>query len=122
MGNDLRRQDSHAEEATDAGGNAEGEVAEGDEEEDEEEHLGLKRELVARTFRDLMVDMYGRLEIAFGEPNKDALEAGLILALVQMCECLLSFRDRVPGLSLTLTTWHPARQQGTSLCRATLGA
>lgn len=60
------------------------------EEEEEEEHLGLKRELVARIYRELMIDMYGRLEIAYGEPNKDSLEASLILALVQMCEFSLS--------------------------------
>lgn len=59
-------------------------VNEGEEEEEEEEHLGLKRELVARIYRELMIDMYGRLEIAYGEPNKDSLEASLILALVQM--------------------------------------
>ena len=56
------------------------------EEEEEEEHLGLKREMVARIYRELMIDMYGRLEVAYGAPNKDSLEASLILALVQMCE------------------------------------
>ncbi|GAA5967024.1 hypothetical protein JCM8115_003496 [Rhodotorula mucilaginosa] len=54
------------------------------EEEEEEEHLGLKREMVARIYRELMIDMYGRLEVAYGAPNKDSLEASLILALVQM--------------------------------------
>lgn len=64
------------------------------EEEKEEEHLGLKRELVARIYRELMMDVYGRLEVAYGEPNKDSLEASLILALVQMCEFSPSSNER----------------------------
>ncbi|GAA5992435.1 hypothetical protein JCM10908_000816 [Rhodotorula pacifica] len=70
--------------------------AEDGEQEDEEEHLGLKRELVARSFREMMVNMYGRLEIAYGEANKDALEASLILALVS------AWNELVPHYSRSL--------------------
>jgi hypothetical protein len=38
-----------------------------------EEHLGLKREMVARIYRELMIDMYGRLEVAYGAPNPRTL-------------------------------------------------
>lgn len=57
-----------------------------DPEEEEDPHVGLKRDLVVRSLREAMMDLYGRLEIAYGEASEEALQATLVLALVQMCK------------------------------------
>lgn len=54
--------------------------------EEEDPHVGLKRDLVVRSLREAMMDLYGRLEIAYGEASEEALQATLVLALVQMCK------------------------------------